>query len=396
VKTIRFLFLFFFIAYLVSCGRTGVAPVGQGIRTESLIVDNTADVGQYNSLKVDSHDIPQVSYYDFQDGDLRYAKLNPQTGKWDISTLDSVGDVGMYTSMALDSFDSPHIVYYDVTNDRLKYIFYDHNRETWVDPQVLFTHGGKSASIVLDRNDLAHIAFVDSVGHDLYYMKQNPDGSFPQKGSDSGLQVIDDGTLVFGTGGIIGGKSLHIGLTPGDNPVIIYYNASWGALMYAIYDPDNPDAQKGAIGTGWVIGIIDGKPAKNKADVGMWNDLYIEGENNFHVCYYDALNGDLKYAHYDGSRWQIEVVDSTGIVGESCSITLDHRGDPVVSYYDSTNNDLKFAVRAYGRWLTFRLDTAGIVGTFSSIARFNHQERLGIAYHDWTRRALKFLVVLAF
>ncbi len=376
----------------VSCGRTGVEPVGPGIRTESLIVDNTADVGQYNCLKIGSDDIPRISYYDFQDGDLRYAYL--RQGKWEVSTLDSVGDVGMYSSMDLDSNNYPHIVYYDITNDRLKYIF-QVNQGVWSDPQVIYNRrGGLAASIALDHNGLAHISFIDSVGHDLYYLSQNSDGSF----SEDKAVVIDDGTQVFGSGGIIGGEYTHIALTPPPHqrPVILYYNASYGALMIAMYDPDNPEANRGAIGTGWVIKIIDGKLSKNKSDVGKWSSLYIAGPNNYHVCYYDATNGNLKYAHYDGDAWTIETVDSIGIVGESCSITLDHRGVPIISYYDSTNNDLKVAIRGYGRWTTFRVDTAGIVGTFSTIARFHHQQRIGIAYHDWTRKALKFMIVFSF
>ncbi len=376
---------------VVSCGRTGVEPVGPGIRTESLIVDNTADVGQYNSLKIGSDDVPRISYYDYQDGDLRYAFL--REGKWEINTLDSVGDVGMYTSMDLDANNYPHIVYYDKTNDRLKYIF-QVNDTVWSDPQSIYNNrGGLSASIVLDPNGLAHISFIDSVGHDLYYMEQSPDGSF----SNDNIVDIDDGTLVFGTGGIIGGVNTNIALTPETHrPMILYYNASWGALMFAIYDPDNPAARTTPPGVGWVISIVDGKPAKDKADVGSWNSLYVAGENDYYACYYDALNGDLKYAHFDGDTWRIETVDTIGIVGASCSITLDYRDNPIISYYDSTNNDLKVAVKGYGRWTIFRVDTAGIVGTFSSIARFHNEERVGIAYHDWTRKALKFLIVLAF
>ncbi len=396
MRKVGYVLLVIFFSYLVSCGRTGLEPVGRGIKTESLVVDNTADVGQYNSLKIGSDGVPQVSYYDFQDGDLRYAKLNLATGRWDVSTLDSVGDVGMYSSMDLDSFNNPHIAYYDASNDQLKYIYYSSRHNAWIDPVVIFKdHGGLAASLVIDANDLAHVAFVDSVGHDLYYMSQSPDGTF----SDSSRFEVDDGTLVWGTGGVIGGKSVHLGLTPKtQRPVIVYYNASFGSLMYAIYNPDDPRAIRNSYsgaGIGWVIQIVDGKLTKNRDDVGVWNSLFISGENDYHVCYYDSLHGDLKYAHFDGDRWTIEVVDYIGVVGESCSITLDHRHVPVISYYDNTNNDLKIAYRGYGRWTTFRVDTAGIVGTFSSIATFPHS-RVGVAYHDWTMKALKFMVIFAF
>ena len=50
--------------------------------------------------------------------DLKYAYYD---GTWHIGTVDSNGDVGAYNSLALDSSNIPHISYYDSTNNALKY-----------------------------------------------------------------------------------------------------------------------------------------------------------------------------------------------------------------------------------------------------------------------------------
>jgi hypothetical protein len=69
----------------------------------------------------------------------------------------------------------------------------------------------------------------------------------------------------------------------------------------------------------------------------------LDSSGNPHISYYDASNGDLKYAYWDGSQWQIEVVESDGQVGEWTSLALDSAGNPHISYYDRSKGHLKYA-----------------------------------------------------
>ena len=79
------------------------------------IIDNSADVGKWTSLAIDSNDHLHISYYDSSTNkDLKYAtctSLCATASSWSSIAVDSNGDVGEYTSMTIDSNDDLHIVY---------------------------------------------------------------------------------------------------------------------------------------------------------------------------------------------------------------------------------------------------------------------------------------------
>jgi hypothetical protein len=54
--------------------------------------------------------------------------------------------------------------------------------------------------------------------------------------------------------------------------------------------------------------------------------------------------------HQDSIEWEIETVDSEGVVGEYTSLALDRDGYPHISYYDATNEALKYVYKDSSGW----------------------------------------------
>jgi hypothetical protein len=104
------------------------------------------------------------------------------------------------------------------------------------------------------------------------------------------------------------------------------------------------------------------------------------------------------------ARWFIDTVDWTNDVGQYAAVTFDAHPqvrDPWVIHYDATNQHLRMARFARGGhgdcvdnddWNCLILDSAGDVGKYSSIASNPvYRTHLGIAYHDATNGALKYI-----
>ncbi len=171
------------------------------------------------------------------------------------------------------------------------------------------------------------------------------------------------------------------------------YAGSWYASVYE----DRPGARRLLLAQktwpgihnpyySWPYEVVD-----QSADVGQYNSIVAETGGTLHISYFDATNGDLKYARRTGSGWTINVVDSAGIVGYDTSLALNTGGEPRISYWDVTNRDLKFASRvsALGTWALYVVDSAGDVGEYSSLA-YDSSNRPHISYYDRTNRALKY------
>lgn len=145
-------------------------------------------------------------------------------------------------------------------------------------------------------------------------------------------------------------------------------------FLYTLFVASSADA--------WDIETVD-----SLGVVGAYASIAISPAGIPHISYYDDSANSLKYATKSASGWVIETVD-TGNVGQHSSIALAGNGVLHISYYDAANGELKRAWKNGGPWTVETVDTTGDVGQFSSIA-INPVNQPVISYYDATNPSIK-------
>jgi subtilisin-like proprotein convertase family protein len=129
------------------------------------------------------------------------------------------------------------------------------------------------------------------------------------------------------------------------------------------YDGDGNLKYASWTGSDWDIETIGG------AGGAEYTSLAIDEADRPHMSYYGG--GNLKYAHWTGSDWDIQTVDSAGDAGKHTSLALDGSDRPHISY--QSNGNLKYAYWDGSDWISVTVDTSGsgpddTMGEYASLA----------------------------
>ncbi len=176
------------------------------------------------------------------------------------------------------------------------------------------------------------------------------------------------------------GRYVSLSLDSAGRPGIAYFDATNGDLKFA-------RSVKGQ----FVLATLDARQS-----VGLYPSTQFDKQNRPAVAYYHKTKGDLRFAAFDGSNWRISDIDADAADrGRSATMAVNSIGRFGVAYEDSTTGKLKVARQTAVGWLidTIDNDTAGV--SFMSAA-FDSTDKFQVSYYDATPADLKFAVERSF
>ena len=158
------------------------------------------------------------------------------------------------------------------------------------------------------------------------------------------------------------GPSSSLQFDLADRPHISYNicdaNRDW-YLKYASHD-----------GTSWSIEVV-APPGTSPYNEGFYNCLKLDSNERPHIVHAFAGGGDeLKYAAWNGTQWEFQVLDTLTREGWDCYLALDAEDNPCISYVEgeTTNEALEFARWNGTSWDMETVDDNGDCGWNSCLA----------------------------
>ncbi len=246
---------------------------------------------------------------------------------FEFETVDSYGNAGEWNSMVLDIDGFSHISYTVDADGIMRLMYARWNGERWIKQEVDRNGVGKYNSLDLDNNCLPHIAYWDERNKAVKYARFD--------GTNWHIKTIHS------YGDVLPNYSISLKVDSKGYPHICYtyqsLGSQWRNLMHAFWD-----------GEKWNKEYIRSSKAEQ---FGEFVSLAIDKYDLPHVVYFIWYpDGGLIYSHIVNSAWHHERVDPEGVAGKNTSIALDSQGYPHISYWRDYGANFRYAYYDGSKW----------------------------------------------
>lgn len=241
---------------------------------------------------------------------------------WSVKTVDSSWGAGSGTSIAVDSNGNPQIGYVQGAREEMRYAY--KNGSTWVTEHVSYSQSGYVLgypSFAVDHNSNPVLSYKDHGNGELMYAYRNGSSWVTETVDSNGNAGWFDSMKIDNLGQAC--ISYFSYTTEGDQLMFARRNGgSWKTELVESISHDQP-----------------------------YPSLSFDPSGNSCISY-SGDQGILRYAHWDGSQWVIQTVDSDGGTWYS-SMVFDKNGNPHISYIDGQwhNSSLKYAYWDGTSWI---------------------------------------------
>lgn len=305
-KIAIFFSLAVFCLVLLSLAFAGNLKFALGQLLASVNIYSKAEIidsgGFGNSFALSPDGSPSASYINEKEG-LIFIQKNG-SGNWKKEIVDASAFAGNETSLAFGSEENPNILYID-KNFFLKLAKKDD--EGW-QIEKIFAGAALSLKLAFNEKGESFISFWDkNKGAMSFGKKENGEWK---------IEVIESVEVGWWNDFALNERE--------EKFYISYYDFKNKDLLCAFFDNEGLRKE-----------LVD-----FEGDVGRFNSIFTDRENNLHISYFDKENSNLKYAKKIDSGWEIETADKQG--GERTNISLDKKGNPVISYISVGEGETKF------------------------------------------------------
>jgi len=279
---------------------------------------------------------------------------------WTVQTLVGENTNG-FTSLALDALGNPHIAYREMWSSPfghdLRYASW--TGDSWEFETIDSGDGdmGSYASLAIDGAGRAHIAYAHTDG---------PGGwaAGPKYAVRNGNSWTVETLPTY----LAHGAYTSLAVDANGDPHMAF-SGNESDLGYAV--------KRGSV---WTIQKVD-----DVRDVICYTSLQLNEDGYPRISYLHRSPRNLKYAAWDGSRWNVETLDAPALSEAPIALALDSLGNPHIAFMGS---ELEYASWTGSTWVFADADPdANATYVSMSLDRY---DRPHICYRDRDSDSLKY------